>query len=332
MHKKDKSRNANLYYKDGQPSKEHFEEIEEKKKRKERQKRINENKKSEEEKFDLDTETVIGMTNRNNENKKRKINEKISKKQQEQQKKKKRTKKIVKIIILLVLITGVTIFTMCSPIFNIKEIKVLNNKIVSSENIISLSGLKLDENLFKFSEKDTKSKIKNNSYIEDVKIKRVIPNEIQIEVIEREPRFSISIVGSYAYINTQGYILEKCQNELNLPVINGISTSDEQVEEGKRLEEKDLEKLEVVLKIMNIAKENELDSKITTIDINNENDYIIVIQEELKTIHLGDALNLNNKILYALSIIEKERGKEGIIFVNGDYSSKKFQPYFREKV
>ena len=31
------------------------------------------------------------------------------------------------------------------------------------------------------------------------------------------------------------------------------------------------------------------------------------------------------------AIIEKEKGKEGDIFVNGDLNNK-FQPYFREKV
>lgn len=331
MPKRNKASNINSYYKKRQPSMESIEEIEERKIDKERQKRIKENKKAEDS-FDIDTETVIGMTNRNNEKKKRMINDKISKEHIKQQKRKKRIKRIIKIVLLLVLIIGGIIFAMCSPIFNIKEIKVLNNKIVSSENIISLSGLSAGENLYRFSEKEVRSKIKENPYIENVKIKRVIPNEIQLEIVEREPKFSVSILGSYAYINSQGYILEKCQNELNLPVINGISTNEELVEGGKRLEEKDLEKLEVVLKIMNIAKENEIDSKITSIDINNEDDYIIVIQEELKTIHLGDFSNLNNKILYALSIMEKERGKEGTIYVNGDFSSKNFQPYFREKV
>ena len=82
---------------------------------------------------------------------------------------------------------------------------------------------------------------------------------------------------------------------------------------------------------MSIAKENNLDTKVTSIDISDENDYIIVIQEELKTIHLGDSSNLNDKIIKAAAIIEQEKGKEGTIFVNGDFY-KNFKPYFREKV
>ena len=36
-------------------------------------------------------------------------------------------------------------------------------------------------------------------------------------------------------------------------------------------------------------------------------------------------------MLYAISIMEKEKGIEGDIYVNGDLNNK-FQPYFREKV
>ena len=36
-------------------------------------------------------------------------------------------------------------------------------------------------------------------------------------------------------------------------------------------------------------------------------------------------------MLYAISIMEKEKQIEGDIYVNGDLNNK-FQPYFREKV
>ncbi len=328
---KNKETDINLYYMNGQAKKETLDDIMERKKAKEREKRIRQNQKKVEDKFDFDTETVIGMTNKNNQKKQEAKRVKISKQQRKREKKRKRIKFFLKIFILIAIIVGGIVFATCSPIFNIKNIEVINNNKVSSETIISLSGLSENQNIFKFLKSEVSNKIKENPYIESVSIKRVIPDKIQIDVTERTARFSVPVLGEYVYMSSQGYLLEIAQNELNLPIINGVSTSEEERKPGNRLNTEDLEKLNVVLKIMSIAKENNLDTKVTSIDISNENDYIIVIQEELKTIHLGDSSNLNDKIIKAAAIMEKEKGNEGTIFVNGDFY-KNFKPYFRQKV
>ena len=80
-----------------------------------------------------------------------------------------------------------------------------------------------------------------------------------------------------------------------------------------------------------LQKKTDLNGKVTSIDITNKNEYSIYLEQEKKTIHLGDSSNLSNKMLYVVAILEQEKDKEGEIFVNGDLNNK-FQPYFREKV
>ena len=81
---------------------------------------------------------------------------------------------------------------------------------------------------------------------------------------------------------------------------------------------------------MTLAKENEMESKIKTIDISNKNEYILYLEDN-KMANLGNSKNLNTKMLYVKKLMELEAGKEGTIFVNGDFSNK-FKAYFREKV
>ena len=220
---------------------------------------------------------------------------------------------------------------MISPIFSIKEVQVLNNDKVSSETIISLSELKTEENIFRFQASKAMNKIKENAYIENVKVHRKIPDIVQIEVKEREHNYSVDFLGKYAYINTQGYILEIAQDSKQKIVLQGIQSSEEQVVVGNRLNYEDLEKLEDVIKIMNAAKEYKLDDKITTIDIHDKNEYSIYLEQEGKKAFLGDYTNLSNKMLYVNAIIEEERGKSGEIFANGDLNHK-FRVYFRESL
>lgn len=330
MPKKPKEENINLYrFNNGQDP--NIENLMERKK--EREKRIKErnNIQKEENEFDFDTETVIGMTNKNNKKKQDEMKKEFAKKQRKRDKRLKRIKFFLKLILLIGVISGIIAFATCSPIFNIQNIEVTNNKQLSPETIISLSELSVGQNIFKFWKNDVENKIKSNAYIESVELKRAFPNKLQINIQEREPKFSVPVLGEYAYINTQGYILEITQNQLNLPIITGISTKEEEIKPGNRLNNKDLTELEIILKIISAMKENQLDKEVTSIDISNKNDYIIYMQNEKKKIHLGDGSNLSNKMLYVIAIINEEKGKEGEIFANGDLNQK-FKVYFREKV
>ena len=306
-------------------------EKEEKKKAKEREKRIKQRKNEPKDQFDFDTETVIGMTNKNNQKIKQKNQEKITKKQAKILKKKKKIKRIIKTIILLALIIGGFCFALISPIFNVTEINVTGNEQISSDTIISLSQLEIGQNLFRFNRIKVSNEIKTNAYIENVKIQRKIPNKIEITIEERKRDYNVEFLNGYAYINNQGYILEIAEQKLELPVIKGISTPQEQIVEGNRLNDEDLEKLETVIQIMNICKNYDLDTKISSIDITNKSNYIINMDEEKKTIQLGNDSNLRNKILYVPAILTENKEKEGTIYLNGDINGD-FKPRFREKV
>ena len=306
---------------------------EQKRKTKEREKRIKKqnSQKKVENQFDYDNEMVIKMTNKNNQKQEEKTKQKMSKKQRQILKKKKRIKLMLKFTALLIIIIAGIIFALVSPIFNIKEINVSNNNQINTETIISLSQLNLGQNIFKFNKNKVNKNIKTNAYIESVEIKRKLPNKVQIQIEERKQEYNVEFLNGYAYINNQSYILQISEEKQALPTIQGISTPDEQIVEGNRLNSEDLEKLEVIIQIMNICKNYELDSKITNIDISTKDEYTLYLEEEKKTIYLGEKSNLSNKMLYVQVIIEENRGKEGAIFVNGDLNNN-FKPRFKEKV
>lgn len=295
--------------------------------------------------FDFDKEIVIGMPRisddkeKNKKNKKTSVNtnknmqnakKKLTKQQQIAIKKKKAILKIVKVLTLIIVIIGVSIYVALSPLFNIKEINVTGNSKLSKEEIISLSELKTDENTFKVSKKNIKNKVKANAYIENVKIRRKLPDKVKIIVVERVATYMIPFANSYIYINNQGYMLEITSQKAEMPAIVGISTPEEELHEGQRLISEDLVKLGEVLQIMESANANELVDLITKIDISNRQDYILTLEKEKKAIHLGDVSNLSTKMAYVKKILNDEKGVEGEILVNTDLTNK--GAVFREKV
>lgn len=244
-------------------------------------------------------------------------------------KKRKKVFRTIKVLLLIGVILGGTIYFLLSPIFNITEINVSGNSKISSEEIISLSGIQKNENTFKINKKTVKDKIRENPYIDTISIKRTLPDSITIYVTERVATYRINKANTYMLINNQGYMLEITDEENNLPIITGLQTTDEEIQEGNRLRVEDLEKLEDVLKISESAKTNELYSLITEIDISEKDNYKLVIPSEKKIIHLGDTSKLPVKMGYIISIMEKEKD-EGEILVNTDLENE--GAIFRKKV
>ena len=239
----------------------------------------------------------------------------------------KKTKKIIKWTCLIVIILATIILFMMSSVFNIKEIKVINNNIISAEEIINLSTLKTDTNMFKTTNRIIKNSLKTNAYIEDVKIKRNFNGVITLDITERKPTYMLKLNNEYVYINNQGYMLEISNTPLQVPIIIGYETPTEEIKEGNRLVINDLKKLEDVIKIMNSASDKSFLDTITSIDITDETNYKLIIESENKIVQFGDIKNTNIKMLRIEEVIKQEKGKAGEIYFQ---NSEKI--IFREKV
>ena len=266
------------------------------------------------------------------ENRNIKVDSRKQKKYEETPKKAKRkvNVKLIKALVILVLFILVVICAMFSPLFNIKNIRAEGNQLLSKEQIISLARIQNGENTFKINKRKTIENIKENVYIEDVKIIRKLPSEILIQIEERIPEYLLEYASSYVSVDKNGYILEISNEKAELPVLQGTETASEDFIVGNRLCIEDVKKLAILKKVMQLAKENDLNNLITRINIESEKNIQLIFEEKEITAHLGDDSNLNTKILTIKEILGKVEGKQGDIFVNMDLNKK--DPIFRQRV
>ncbi len=297
-------------------------------------------RKKENKKYNMDDEVIIGYNVRlkkdkhpakqkkvkatNNSKQTPKVKSNTNKKQKPKTSKKNskytRIKKIlialVKLILTIVIIVGILFFLFVSPVFNITEIKVENAKKISADTYIALSEIKKGENIFKLRKDRAKELIKNESYVESVKIRREYPGTVVISVTERKPRYMIEKNGMYIYIDKNGYLLEMNQTPLDLVILNGISTDLENKKIGSRLLDEDISKFNDLIKITDGLKNNSIDAKIYSIDISDSNNYILEFKEENKQVILGDVSDLSTKMLWIKELIELNKGTSGVIHLN----------------
>lgn len=214
----------------------------------------------------------------------------------------------LKVFACLILLVGLIIFLLCSSLFNIKNISVSGNNRLSENKIISLSTLEINNNMFRFNKSEIEKKIKENAYVESVKISRKLPSTVKINIEEREATYMLQFADSYVYINNQGYMLDISNEKLDIPVLVGFTTDLSNIKAGNRINVEDLKKMKMVIEIYETARANELNELITKIDISNPKNYTLGLEKEGKTVYLGDGSDLNPRMLCLKSILEVNKG------------------------
>lgn len=115
-------------------------------------------------------------------------------------KKKKIKRKFIKFCLIILIFFCIGIIAYYTIGKDIKNIYVLNNNILTDQEIIDISGLSNYPNFYTTSSSSIKKKIKRNILVKDVKVKKRLFNKIYIYIDEYEVLFYNQ--------NTNKYVLE----------------------------------------------------------------------------------------------------------------------------
>ncbi len=269
-------------------------------------------------------------------NKNRKINSNVKTNQndlsKEKQIRKLNKKKIIgSIAIVLFLAICGTIYYLTTPVFNVANIDVYGNAKNSVDTYISLSGININQtNIFGFTNSSVIKKIKENPYVQEVRIERKLPNILKLYITERTVDYQINYLNSYVYLNNQGYILEINEEEQDVLTIDGLTSLSDNIQAGQRLSNEDLIKLDTILKVTNYLKYNSVESKLTKIDANDDENYILEFAEDGKKAYIGDSSSITEKMTAVSKVLEAEKGKKGKIYADEE-ALKRNRVYFREE-
>lgn len=243
-----------------------------------------------------------------------------------------RRKTVISVVIVFFIVIIGGIYFLTTPLFNVASIEVIGNSKNTSDTYISLSGININQtNIFAFTDNSIEKNLKENPYVESVKVNKVLPNTLELHVAERTIDYQVKYLNSYIYLNEQGYILEINEEKQNVPLIEGISSIQDNIQLGQRLKNEDLLKLDTILKIVNYFEYNNIsESKLTSINAENVTNYILEFKEDDKIAYIGDSSSITEKMTAVTQILEAEKGKKGKIYANED-ALKRNRIYFREE-
>jgi cell division protein FtsQ len=155
------------------------------------------------------------------------------------------------LLLFLLLFVGHSVYVhlLEDPIFRVREFEVAGNRKISEETVLSLAEIEGMPNLFTLRLKDVAKRLESHPWVDQVRVRKVFPNKIAVQIEEREPVAILPLEELY-YIDTKGVIFATVgdADAYNYPFLTGLTrqTLEKDPVESKHLIIKALEFLRIV--------------------------------------------------------------------------------------
>lgn len=188
------------------------------------------------------------------------------------------------------------------PIFHVKNIVVLGNSKIKSEEIFNKLNVLIDKNPYFVDKKRIKSIYIGDPYIESLDIKSKFPRTLIFTIEKRQPVATIKFSGGFIIIDENATVLETTQemSKIMKPLINGVTVKE--VKLGSKLNISNKEILDTIKEITDNIRSAKLINNISQIEIDKNHEIKMVTPQGI-TVMLGKGENLNEKMLMLNQIL-----------------------------
>ena len=211
--------------------------------------------------------------------------------------------KLTTVTLILLLAVFLIVVTQTST-FNVAKIVVEGNKEVSADKIKLISAIVIGENIFKLDIKNAKENLLLHTYVEDVDIKRKFPDQIMINITEREEIACIKHMNEYVYIGVNGLVLDvlKEKKENKVPLVVGVTIENPSVGSEIVYKRKDQKENAQINKMLETLALKGMKAQTEKILFNGKNIDIILLSGV--NIAFGPPYNIEYKMTFGLNALK----------------------------
>lgn len=244
---------------------------------------------------------------------------------------KQRKKRIKQFIVFIItVVVAVCLFAVFKMFFNIEEIIIQGQTRYNINKIVSLCEINIGENIFFCDNQTGAEKIKSvMPYIENVTIKRKLPNKIIINVEETTAAYAVEYKNEYLLVSSNGKILERINDKpKDLIILRGLNIVSPEL--STQLKQTDSNSADALKLIMDSIEKNNL-KDIKLIDLSLTSNIRVYYQNRIAIV-IGIPQNIDYKLRNAYNIIQTRLpfDAEGILDVSVSDSDYKTS-YFTEQ-
>ena len=208
------------------------------------------------------------------------------------------------VVILVLALLAVLAF---SQVFVVRDIMVVGNRNLLSEEVITQSGVKLGDNLLSLTAPMLRQRLEKNRYIEYMGHGFDYRGTLTIQINERLGMAVSNVLGLYYVMDEEGVVLECAGStypfDIAGPRVTGfVIDPNSRIVVGEKMPVRDKGQLEEMERVLQVLDSTNLLSRISLLDVKNIDNMYIMTSDGAK-IELGDGSRLNTKLLIAREVL-----------------------------
>jgi cell division protein FtsQ len=209
-------------------------------------------------------------------------------------------------------------YVVSSPYFNISDIAIEGNVNFKRDDLISLCGVRIGQNIFSVMTEDVYTRLTSNPWIKNATIKKEMPDRLHIKINERNPAALLMSQGIYL-MSGDGVVLMEVSHDSDLHVFieTGLPVIVEQLsfqyKAGERVNSEEvfggMDLWKRIREVKSIVEGKSLEAKISRIEPMNSYRYKLYLKDTGGYIVL-DNEDIFKKVQYLQTIMNilKNRG------------------------
>lgn len=240
-------------------------------------------------------------------------------------KRSKHAKQTMAMAIALIGALALLIVLACSRVFIIRDIMVVGNRSLLSEEVITQSGVSTGDNLLSISTQQLRENLERNRYIEYRSHSFDYKGRLTITINERLGRAVVNVLGLYYVLDESGMVLECAGSAYPAgvagPYVVGLSIpSNAQVIVGETLPVRDRSQLDAMERVIAGLDSVGMLATASELSVKNLDNLYYTTSAGVK-VELGNLSSLHTKLLIAREVLALREADEGVTGAKIDVSS-----------
>ena len=224
-----------------------------------------------------------------------------SKKSRKKAKRQSRLKKGFVAFLLIFILCATLVTLSLTVFFKTQQISVSGNAIYESSQIIEASGIKAGDNMFLVFDSAVNEKLQDKfPFVENVKLKRTLPDKIEIKITEATEYYCYPYAGQFFTAGKENKVLAK-YSSAPAGLIQVKAQSISNVAVGKKVEFTNEEERNYLTKLLNMLDEYKISA--TAIDLTDTLAIKVTVSDRI-VVNLGGQTELEGKIAHLATLLK----------------------------